>query len=95
MQYHLKFSTKLTKDFKNISKADIAFIKDSLDEFANNFNQDYEKQLLKIQKIKKLKGQKEDIYRLKLRTYRAIYKKQDDKLVILVISVKSRGAVYK
>lgn len=95
MAYHLIFKPQLKKDFKYISKKDITFIKESLDTFAHNFSVSYERDLLKTQKIKKLQAQNQDFYRLKLRTYRAIYQKQADKLLILVVSVKSRGAAYK
>lgn len=46
-------------------------------------------------KIKKLQGQKEELYRLKLRTYRVIYKKEEDKLIILVLHVTTREGAYK
>ena len=45
-------------------------------------------------KIKKLKGQDEDLYRLRLRLYRIIYKKYEDKLVILVVHVTTRENTY-
>ena len=37
----------------------------------------------------------EELYRLKLRTYRVIYKKEEDRLIILVVAVKSRENSYK
>ena len=46
-------------------------------------------------KIKKLKGIVQELYRLKLRRYRVIYKKESDRLVILVLSVKSREGAYR
>lgn len=45
--------------------------------------------------IKKLKGQSEEIYRLKLRSYRIIYKKEDATLIILVLNVTTRESAYK
>lgn len=93
--YKLELKSSVKKDFKNIDKNDTKFIKDTLSDFANNFSSAYEQELLKIGKIKKLQGFKEDIYRLKMRSYRAIYLKEDDKLVILVLSVKSRENSYK
>jgi mRNA interferase RelE/StbE len=54
-----------------------------------------ENKLLKSGKIKKLQGQKETFYRLRLRTYRVIYQKKDDVLIILVLSIKSREEAYK
>ena len=45
--------------------------------------------------LKKLQGQKEVLYRLKLRSYRVIYKKYEDRLVILVVHVTTRESAYK
>ena len=93
--YTIDFSTIAKKDFKKIDKSDIQFIYDSLYEFCKNFSSDYEKSLMQSGKIKKLKGQTEVLYRLKLRSYRVIYKKYDDKLVILVLHVTTREGAYK
>jgi mRNA interferase RelE/StbE len=93
--YTIEFSTIAKKDFKKIDKSDIQFIYDSLYEFCKNFSSDYEKSLMQSGKIKKLKGQSEVLYRLKLRSYRVIYKKYDDKLVILVLHVTTREGAYK
>ncbi|MEA2110598.1 MAG: hypothetical protein U9P71_00975 [Campylobacterota bacterium] len=46
-------------------------------------------------KIKKLKGQQEVLYRLKLRSYRVVYKKYEDRLVILVLHVTTREGAYR
>lgn len=93
--YAIDFSSIAKKDFKKIDKSDIQFTYDSLDEFCKNFSSDYEKSLMHSGKIKKLKEQKELLYRLKLRTYRVIYKKYEDKLVILVLHVRTREGAYK
>lgn len=55
-------------DFKNINKSDLQFIKNSLKEFITNFSSEYEISLMSNGKIKKLKGQTEVLYRLKLRS---------------------------
>jgi len=47
------------------------------------------------EKIKRLQGKKEILYRLKLRSYRVVYKKYEDKLVILVIHFTTRESAYK
>ena len=88
--YSLEFKASVKKDFKNIAKSDILFIKESLYMFVKNFNHSYEQELMKMGKIKKLQGVVQELYRLKLRRYRVIYKKESDRLVILVLSVKSR-----
>jgi len=93
--YLLEFEKSVKKDFKNINISDIKFIKDSLYNFVENFSSEYEQELLKTGKIKKLQGMNEELYRLKLRTYRVIYKKEEDRLIILVVAVKSRENSYK
>ncbi|MEO1953242.1 MAG: type II toxin-antitoxin system mRNA interferase toxin, RelE/StbE family [Campylobacterales bacterium] len=93
--YKIEFKASVKKDFKNIDKSNLLFIKDSLKDFANNFSSDYEISLMQKGIIKKLKGQKEDIYRLKLRSYRVVYKKENDLLIILVLSVNTRENSYK
>lgn len=93
--YKIDFKSSVKKDFKKIDKVNVAFIKNSLKDFINNFNDDYELSLMQKGIIKKLKGQKENIYRLKLRSYRVVYKKEDNVLVILVLSVTTREGAYK
>ncbi len=93
--YLLKLKSSVKKDFKKVDKSDLKFIKESLFSFVEHFSSSYENELMKTGKIKKMQGEEKDIYRLKLRTYRVIYKKEDDKLIILVVSVKSRENSYK
>ena len=93
--YSLEFKASVKKDFKHIAKGDILFIKESLYFFVENFSADYEQGLFKTGKIKKLQGESEVLYRLKLRRYRVIYKKENERLIILVLSVKSRENSYK
>ncbi|MFT7005452.1 MAG: mRNA interferase RelE/StbE [Sulfurimonas sp.] len=93
--YKIDFKPSVKKDFKNINKADIAFIRSSLNEFVKNFSSEYEKNLMSSGKIKKLQGQKELLYRLRLRSYRIVYKKYEYKLVILVVHVTTREDAYK
>jgi len=93
--YEIDFSPTAKRDFKKINKADIQFIYDALYLFIKNFSSDYEISLMSSGKIKKLQGQKEELYRLKLRTYRVIYKKHDDKLIILVLHVTTREGAYR
>ena len=91
----MEFKSSVKKDFKHIAKADAVFIKESLLMFVKSFSAVYEQELLKTGKIKKLQGEAEPLYRLKLRRYRVIYKKENDRLVILVLSVKSREGAYR
>ena len=93
--YSLAFKSSIKKDFKKIDKSDIKFIRDTLALFVENFNEAYEKELLRTEKIKKLQGTEEALYRLKLRQYRVIYKKEEDKLIILVVHITSRENAYR
>ncbi len=93
--YQLSYLNGALKDLKRIDKAHQKFLNDSIKEFVKNFSSAYEQELLKTGRIKKLQGLEDELYRLKLRTYRVIYKKEDDKLIILVVSVKSRENSYK
>jgi len=93
--YKLDFKSSVKKELKSIDVHNLKFIKESLYDFTNSFNHHYEQELLKTGKIKKLKGQKDELFRLKLRTYRVIYKKENQKLIILVLSIKSRESSYK
>ena len=93
--YKIEFKKSVKKDFKQIDKTDILFIRDSLKEFAKNFSNSYELSLMQSGKIKKLKSQSEELYRLRLRSYRVIYQKFSDKLVILVLRVATCENAYR
>jgi len=93
--YELVFEKRVKKDFKNINISDIHFIKDTLIDFVKKFDNKFELSLIKSGKIKKLKGTTDELYRFKLRNYRIIYKKEDDRLIILVLSITSRENAYK
>ncbi|MDD5401210.1 MAG: type II toxin-antitoxin system RelE/ParE family toxin [Sulfurimonas sp.] len=93
--YILKLNQSAKKDLKSIDRQNQVFILDSLEDFIRNFSSDYEKSLMHSGKIKKLQGQKELLYRLKLRSYRVIYKKYEDKLIILVVHITTREGAYK
>jgi mRNA interferase RelE/StbE len=94
-KYSLDFDKKASKDLLSLDKSVRNFILDELEIFINNFDETYEKELIKITKIKALQGEFKGLFRLRLRTYRIIYEKQNDKLVILVLRVSHRKDVYK
>lgn len=93
--YVLEFSSSSKRELKKIDKHSQSFIIDSLEDFIESFSNEYETFLIKTGKIKKLQGHKEELYRLKLRSYRVIYKKYEDKLVILIVHVTTREDAYK
>jgi len=93
--FTLEFSISSKKELKKVDKHSQSFILDSLEDFIESFSVEYEIALMHTGKIKKLKGQKEVLYRLKLRSYRVIYKKHEDRLVILIVHVTTRESAYK
>jgi mRNA interferase RelE/StbE len=93
--YSLDIDKKASKDILSLDKSTRNFILDELESFINNFDEEYEKELIKLTKIKALKGEFKGLYRLRLRTYRVIYEKINNKLVILVLRVSHRKDVYK
>jgi addiction module toxin, relE/stbE family len=94
MRWELKFRNSVKKDFNNIGFFESAKIIKSLNDFIENFSEDQERILLKNGNIKRLKGSLEGCYRLRLRTYRVIYEKRENELIILVLRIGSRGDVY-
>ena len=93
MSWELKFKNSVKKDFNNIGFFESAKIIKSLNDFIENFSEDQERILLKNGNIKRLKGSLEGCYWLRLRTYRVIYEKRENELIILVLRVGSRGNV--
>lgn len=94
-KYNLEFDKKASKDILSLDKSTRNFILDELESFINNFDEDYEKELMKLTKIKALQGEFKGLYRLKLRTYRVIYEKVGNKLLILVLRVSHGKDVYR
>ena len=92
--YKIEFSANSKKDLDFLDKPIKLFVLKSLADFQNNFNADYEKELIKTGKIKALKGDWSGYYRLRLRTYMVIYVKEVDKLIILIVRISHRKDAY-
>ncbi|MDD3324517.1 MAG: type II toxin-antitoxin system RelE/ParE family toxin [Sulfurospirillaceae bacterium] len=95
MKWKLKFAQSVKQDLKKINPVDTEMIFKSLEQFEQNFDEAYEKELISSSKIKKLKGEWEGFFRLRLRSYRVIYEKIGDEVIILVVRVAHRQGVYK
>ena len=93
--FKLIYDDDFLDDISSLDKSIQKFILDSLDDFTNNFDSEYENNLIKLKKIKPLKGDMKGFYRLKLRTYRVVYKKYENRLIIYVVRVRHRNKVYK
>ena len=95
MNYKLEFESRVKKDFANIGKENSAIIMKVLSEFAANFSHKYEQEVLKTTKIKALKGSYKGLYRLGTRSFRAIYKKKNNELIMLLLRVTARKDAYR
>ena len=93
--YKIELTNNSKKELDALDRQVKSFVLKSLAEFEANFDTEYENNLIKTGKIKALKGEWSGFYRLKLRTYRVIYIKEADKLIILVVRISHRKDVYE
>ena len=93
--YKIELTNNSKKELDALDRQVKSFVLKSLVEFETNFDTEYENNLIKTGKIKALKGEWSGFYRLKLRTYRVIYIKEADKLIILVVRISHRKDVYE
>jgi len=81
--YKLKFLGKALEDLEKINRAQQKIIKEKLLILAKN------PEVLK-NNIKRLSGVKEKIFRLRVGSYRVIFKKEKESLLILIIRIGHR-----
>ena len=87
MSYSVFFESKALKEFKKIDRANQTLIKEKILQLAANYDS------LKNQ-LKPLKG-KYDFLRLRVGNYRVVFQKDEDKLVIIIVRIGHRKAIYK
>jgi mRNA interferase RelE/StbE len=90
MAWKLCFSPGIEKDLRNCDRQVARYIIESLERFARDYSVRFEAELMKSGKIKALAGEWKSFYRLRLRSYRVIYKKNSDVLIILVVRIAHR-----
>ena len=83
-RYKLEFRKSVSKDLRSISKQDVRRILQRIDQLADD---------PRGAGCKKLVGR--EYYRVRLGTYRILYEIFDDQLLIYVIKVGQRSAVYR
>lgn len=82
--YAVSYSKKAEKDLKKIDQAQAKKIKDQFKELVKG-NQNFD--------IKKLQGN-EDLYRLRVGDYRAIFEVHEHIIVIYVVQIGHRKDIY-
>jgi len=86
--YKLVFLTSAKKEFKKLDIVAQKFIKEKLILLSKDPHS-------VKNNIKALKGKHKGKFRFRINNYRVIIKKEDDKLIITVISVGHRKDIYK
>ncbi|MBC8359430.1 MAG: type II toxin-antitoxin system RelE/ParE family toxin [Candidatus Aminicenantes bacterium] len=85
--YKLKFLGKALNDLKKIDRPYQKIIKEKLLILAEN------PEALKSN-IKKLSGTRDDYYRLRIGSYRVIFKREEKKLIIIIVRIGHRKEIY-
>lgn len=85
--YKLKFLGKALEDLKRIDRAHQKIIKAKLSVMAKN------PAALK-NNIKKIGGAEDNLYRLRTGSYRIIFKKEEDQLIIIIVRIGHRKEIY-
>ena len=87
MMYEIKFLRKAIKELEKIDKAYQKIIKGKLLILAQD------PEVLK-NNIKKLSDINDDIYRLRVGSYRVVFQKKDRELIILVVRIGHRKEIF-
>lgn len=85
--YKLNFLEKALEDFKRVDRAHQKIIKAKLLILAKN-------PVALKNNIKKIGGGEDNLYRLKTGSYRVVFKKEENQLVILIVRVGHRKEIY-
>jgi mRNA interferase RelE/StbE len=86
MSYSVDIAPPARRDLKRISGETLRRIEAAIDGLADN---------PRPPGVKKLAGDSEDLYRIRVGDYRVVYQIQDDRLIVLVVRVGHRRDVYR
>lgn len=93
-KYTLVFHPAAKKELDKLEYQIRVYIVESLAYFIESYSPEYEAELMKQFKIKKLKGEYKGFYRLRLRSYRVIYEKLENQLIIHIVRIAHRREAY-
>lgn len=93
-EYRLEFHPAAKKELDKFDHQTKIYIVQSLCLFIEAYSPEYEQDLMHQSTIKKLKGEWKGFYRLRLRNYRVIYEKIDERLIIHIVRIAHRREVY-
>jgi len=84
--YTIKLDRRIKKDLRSIPSNKVQQIKAAIANLANN---------TRPSSCKKLKGETNNYYRIRVGQYRIVYTIEDAELIILVIRIGHRSDIYK
>ena len=93
-EYGLEFHPAAKKELDKLDQQTKTYVIQSLSLFIEAYSPEYELELMHQSKVKKLKGEWKGFYRLRLRNYRVIYEKINEKLIIHIVRIAHRREVY-
>ena len=91
--FNLLFDEEVVRDLAGPSKDDQRLILGSLEKLASYYSDAYELELRKSGILRKLNGEWEGFFRLRMRSFRAIYKRYEDTLVVYVVKLRQRSDI--
>jgi mRNA interferase RelE/StbE len=95
LSWTLVYETGVVKDFKRLDRPEQRFVLESLDRLAAGYSPAFVTELIRTGKLKRLQGQWRGFYRLRLRSWRVIYREYRKSLRILVVRIGHRREVYE
>ncbi len=85
--YKLKFLEKALDDLRKIDRPHQIIIKEKLLILAKN-------PLVLKNNIRRIGGKKDNLYRLRVGSYRVIFKREKDHLLIIIVRIGHRREIY-
>ena len=95
MSWTLVYEPGVAKDLRRLDRLEQRFILESLDRLAAGYSTAFITELIRSGKLKRLHGQWKGFFRLRLRSWRVIYREYRKSLIILVVRIGHWREVYE